>query len=215
MQLIDPAKLSIDEWNEYLILDPDSVDWHADPAAFVRTFTKFFKTSGQLADKFSDEDLNSAFWSLLGESGLFCVLADGTLSLDDRLECIESMHHVFADLFSVRCSPKLSAGLREVDPEMSPLNSVCYMWWDIYPSWGSPSEPVLRALDEAIMLLQERCLQIEHEAVQESALHGLGHWHLNYPSESEKIIDGFLKMHSGISPQLAEYAKAARTGCVN
>jgi hypothetical protein len=215
MNLIDPVSLSKEEWTEYFLLDVYAVDWHAQPVQFIAMLTEFLKNSGNLINKFSAEDINTAFWCLLGESGVFTVFGRSEIPLQQRLECVNAMTSVFSDLFAIHCSSKLSAGLREVDSEMSPLNSVCYMWWDLFPGWGNPNVAELRAIDEALLQVQETCLTIDHEAVRESALHGLGHWHLNYPDETEKIVDKFLLSEPGISDRLKQYAQSARCGCVN
>lgn len=60
----------------------------------------------------------------------------------------------------------------------------------------------------------ERTLQLDNIACQESALHGLGHWHSAYPKEVERIIDAFLQSNLNIRPELEQYAQSARIGMV-
>ncbi|MEZ5351956.1 MAG: hypothetical protein R2762_04915 [Bryobacteraceae bacterium] len=59
-------------------------------------------------------------------------------------------------------------------------------------------------------------LSIAHEACQESALHGLGHWHHHHPAAVEAAVDEYLNGQNGASapPELRDYARAARCGCV-
>ena len=57
-------------------------------------------------------------------------------------------------------------------------------------------------------------LALDSLACQESALHGLGHWQHAYPEEVQQIIDRFLNANKNLRPELAAYARSARTGCV-
>jgi hypothetical protein len=94
-----------------------------------------------------------------------------------------------------------------------PLNLTCYMWWDIFPTWGRPKDPLVREVDTACLDLMERKLKLNSIAGQECALHGLSHWHTSYPDECERIVDEFLKTPIA-REELREYAEAARMGCV-
>lgn len=60
----------------------------------------------------------------------------------------------------------------------------------------------------------ERCLSPKHHACVEAALHGLGHWQLNFPERTEPIVDRFLKERDGLRPELVRYARRARDGAV-
>ncbi len=59
-----------------------------------------------------------------------------------------------------------------------------------------------------------RTLDLSSDACRESALHGLGHWHLEYPQQVEAIIDRFLDSHPDLRSELKAYARAARKGRV-
>ena len=96
----------------------------------------------------------------------------------------------------------------------SPLNAVCYMWWDIMPVYGDPRLEDRYALHRAALHVMATVLDFESLACAESALHGLGHWHRAYPERVEGLIDGFLATHSGARPELLTYARSTRYGCV-
>jgi hypothetical protein len=86
------------------------------------------------------------------------------------------------------------------------------MWWD-FDCWFAAPDPLPRnPHDRAFLSSMQSILAIDHVACQESALHGLGHWHHAHPGAVETIIDGFLKTERPAA--LREYAQAARTGCV-
>ena len=88
----------------------------------------------------------------------------------------------------MRCAHHLSH-LDQIGQKPVPLNSTCYMWWEAFPVGG---ETRREDLDEACLEIMAQTLAIPHCACQESALHGLSHWHLYYPKETERIIDDFL-----------------------
>jgi hypothetical protein len=116
------------------------------------------------------------------------------------------MHHVFSAVFASRCSDTLS----HITP--TPLisyNGICYMWWDVLPRHGVPARQDLRAIDEAILETLAKILSPDSVACKESALHGLGHWHVRYPEGVEGIIERFA---SRIPAELKQYARDARTG---
>jgi hypothetical protein len=57
-------------------------------------------------------------------------------------------------------------------------------------------------------------LKIDSIACQESALHGLGHWELFYPTEVAEIVDQYLKENPSLRSELKNYALDAREGHV-
>lgn len=191
------------------------IDWDSDRLDLLHRVTTFFRTAGSLAARYTPEELKDLLWKFAGETGFLNVVFEERLPLEGRLECITSIKCMYLDLFQKHCTRGLSHGLREYPPDFSPLNGICYMWWDIFPSWGAPDNPQQRDVDQRILALLSELLEIEHEACRESALHGLGHWHLHYPGDSEKIVDRFLSSNHALPEKLKNYALAARCGCVN
>jgi hypothetical protein len=89
------------------------------------------------------------------------------------------------------------------------------MWWDVYPTIGDPtSSPTIAQVDRAMLEVIQDILKLDSEACWHSALHGLGHWQVSYPSEVARTVDEFLDGHPKIDPALREYALAAREGNV-
>jgi hypothetical protein len=88
------------------------------------------------------------------------------------------------------------------------------MWWDLIPIGGQPDSPDHTDLDREILGVMESTLRIDSVPCQESALHGLGHWHLQYPQRVEGIIETFLKEHGKIREELQRYAINAARGCI-
>jgi hypothetical protein len=88
------------------------------------------------------------------------------------------------------------------------------MWWDAFPSLALTGDPGLPNLHECALETMEHILHLNSIACQESALHGLGHWHRDYSEKVIQIIDHFCETHSKADPRLLAYAQSARCGCV-
>jgi hypothetical protein len=217
------TELSFEDWVAHVFDHPGSGrEWHFDPAAdywdgpaatTVGYLARLFEAPRPLLDAYSDAELNRGFWYLLGSGGdeMHALLA-AEVPLEARLACVRAIGTLFEGLFAARCSARLSH-LDEAGT--TPLNSACYMWWDLFPTWGNPKAPEQAALDGELLSVMARILEIPHAACRESALHGLGHWHLNHPTEVEAIVGGFLETTADLRPELRDYARAARGGCVN
>ena len=124
------------------------------------------------------------------------------------------MFTLFERFFAPRCSSHLS----QLDTQgtdtsaISPLNMICYMWWDLLPIYGKPEEPERAEFDATCLEVMRLTLDLDSDACRESALHGLGHWSYIYPQEVKAIIDAWLSRHPSITDDLSAYAFAARRG---
>jgi len=176
--------------------------------------TRTFEDPLRALAPFADGEIGAGLWSLgSGGEGLHTV-SDPKLPWDLRRRCIQTFVTLFRDLFQTRCTSTLSHLERpgaDVPPS-SQLNSACYMWWD-FDCWVASRTPLAaNPLDEAFLDSMQSILAIPHLACQESALHGLGHWHWAHPEAVEAAVDRYL---AGSSPEpLRRYALAARCGCV-
>ena len=178
-----------------------------DPATCVRLLTALYRDPVPFLAPYSDAQLARGFWYLTSDScssyGL--ALLEPGVPLEERVRCVNAMRGLFADVFQPRCPPLLGHLDRDGN---HPLNTICYMWWDVLPTYGQPQ----RDVDEAFLASMAAILELDSLACQESALHGLGHWQAAYPDRVVGIIDGFVKRTT--SGELRQYAAAARTGCV-
>jgi hypothetical protein len=222
MSTVNSDSSSLAEWIEYVfdhpVTDPAwhrtsegaERDWPADEVATYIAET--FEQSGRLLAGFSDEQLNQAFWFLLdtGCSEFMCVLVDPSVPISSRLRALHSFVPLFEQVMAARCSPHLS----HVDESVAnPLNTVCYIWWDLLPIDGRPMQPERRDFDAEVLLILRRLLSIPHDACRESALHGIGHWSMYYPEVAE-IVEEFLASTPNLRPELASYANHAKVGDV-
>jgi hypothetical protein len=145
--------------------------------------------------------LDRAFWDV--GSNVFVALGDTSIDWALRQRVIKSFEFLFRDLFAVRCWPVLG----HLSEEGGPLNSACYMWWDLDCWYSTPSSDLLAVMRST--------LAIDNIVCQESALHGLGHWYRRqHREEVECIIDEFLGRGQNLRAELRRYAHAARTGAV-
>jgi len=173
----------------------------------VAYLTKLFRDPSPLKG-FSLPQVAQGIWFLVGEASPAqpsYTLFEPTVPLEARVACVRSIPDFFR-LFVATAAP----GPAEKDSD--PFHTACYMWWDIFPSWGRPDvgEP---AIHQACLDSMVEILSCDTELCRLSALHGLNHWHMNYPQEVENAIDAFLARTSVVSPALRDYAVTARQGC--
>lgn len=211
---------TFDEWlDDYFYYQERDSDCDAEvpsqelpTAVKVEYLTRMFSAPLQCIGRFSDRKLNKGLWYLLGRTDDILALVDDSVPEAERVACVESMRYLYTDLFAVRCTDVTSHWESHGD-EVSPLNGVCYMWWDILPISGMPEDPSRANLDDAILEVMEEALNIPSQACQESALHGLGHWASDYPERVRSAVAGYLAIRPVRSP-LREYALAAAEGRV-
>lgn len=188
----------------------------APPAGHERleTVLRVFNSTAEILREFGDERVAIGLQNLVSpnSSDELTFLNDGSVNEVLRLRVIAAMKVVFKDCFLPRCTPQL---LHLEEKEGNPLNGTCYMWWEHVPLFGAPDDPARKNIDAAAIDVMKDTLRMPSVAVQESALHGLGHWVLEYPAVVEPIIDDYLKNANIEREELRAYAKKARTGMIN
>jgi len=126
--------------------------------------------------------------------------------MEKRLVAIDGIYFLYADCFAKRCAEAMG----HLSEEGSPLNSICYMFWDICQlTWGFDCRE--NEIQAAVLNVLEKSLAINHRACQEGALHGLGEIAHACPEQVHEIIDRFLGDIKLEAPLLA-YARNAREG---
>ena len=191
--------------------EPNAPYWDGPPDLTVGYITKLFEDPLTILSGYSNEQLNQGFWYLVsnGASDMMFALNDEAVPLGERIRCLKSFRLLFERVFAARCSPHLS---HCDEPGGRPLNSACYMWWDLFPLCPQPGSQ--EVIGNTSLEVMAEILALDSLACQESALHGLGHWQRAYPKEVQQIIDRFLDANKNLRPELAAYARSARTGCV-
>lgn len=195
-------------------LAPDAPEWDAPAPLTLEYLTRLFNTPNDSVGHFTDAQLNQGFWYLVSDSlsDHMYLLVDASLPEPARLACLRAMKHLFAELFFRRCTNLPSYGL-SADNALSPLNRICYMWWDVMPIHGEPNDPRRERFDAAVLELLRDTLGIGSFACQESALHGLGHWSYYYRAEVRQIIEHYLA-NAPEGAVLDVYARLAADGKV-
>lgn len=191
---------------------PDAPVWEGSSEDTVTFIADTFERSGELLARFTDAQLNQGFWHLVSGScsDFMFTLVEPKVPLPSRLRALRSFLPLFEQVMAVRCSPHLS----HLDEKFAnPLNSACYMWWDMLPIHGKPEERERAEFDPEVLRLLPQLLAIPHDACCESALHGVSEWQLYYPSV-EGVVDEFLARTPGLRPELVAYAQRAKVGNV-
>ncbi len=207
--------LAFDAWLDFVFAHDDpawhtrlSADyWTGPPEKTVEYLTSLFESPQVLVDRYGEPQIAAGLGFLVREHMVATLEPSVPWAQVER--CLGSNVPVFEQLFAGRCRPELSHGRA-----VSALNTTCYMWWDRFPTWGRPHDPAQGAYDRLLLHVLERLLTLENDACLESALHGLGHWHLSYPVMAGNIVDGFLSAARPTSAALLDYAQSARVGNV-
>jgi hypothetical protein len=187
--------------------------WEEDNADTVHFMTLAFENAAVVFQPYSDAQLNQGLW-FLASNACSChmfALMNQNIPWQARQRCISSFHQLYEQCFARRCSPHLC---HLDEPGASPLNLVCYMWWDINPLYTNPDDPSHKELAETVLQVMESTLQLDSIPCRESALHGLGHWQHAYPQRVGEIIDKFSMTRPALPESLQSYMTAAYTGSV-
>jgi hypothetical protein len=217
-----PKVLAFDQWVKHVFDHPaakpqwyfqiDQETWDGEPLLTVQHLTRLFESPERLLKDYSPPQLEQGLWYLAGEGQPFMQsLLDDVVRWPIRQQGLLSIRAFYEKFFAVACSDELGHLCRTAS---TPVNGACYMWWDLFPSYGNPIEPSRQEEDQTVLQVMASILDLASGACRESALHGLGHWHLHYPEAVQQIVDEFLDRGLPISDALREYAVAARSGCV-
>lgn len=163
----------------------------------------FLKSGSDLAQYTDSQVCNGLRYIFdTGLSDISALICQKGVAEDLRINSVLAIKDLYRDCFFKRCTRTLSY----IDePGSSPLNSVCYMLWDISP---------LTRWKDIVIDVMEEALYLPHDACIESGLHGLGHRYNHDKIRVTETIDRFLSKTSGLRPELKIYANHARTGYV-
>lgn len=158
-----------------------------------------------LLDRFSLQQIGRGLWQD------WRPYLDINLPRDLRNRAWEAASVLFRDVFS----PFVSDHLAHLNEVGTGLNGACYMWWDV--SCCSPESSRTEAIDmEYFLSITRECLFSERQAIQESAIHGLGEcipWGGVF-QPAQDMLDEFIASGRSVRPELIRYAEEARTGCI-
>jgi hypothetical protein len=140
-----PADIPFNDWLDYLFGRPvgpsgfrESDDWwdeQADPDRAVDYLTRLFEAPDVLLRRFPNDQIDRGLWFLAGESGHLRPLLGPPVPWDARRRGLLAIGGLYERLFAPACTNHLGHIDRGPEPP-DPLNSICYMWWDLFPTWG-------------------------------------------------------------------------------
>jgi hypothetical protein len=172
-----------------------------------------FENAEEIFAKYSNLEIDDALWHLVGVgTETMHILLVKRVPWHHKERCVNSFIELNKQVFAKRCSLVLCHLGKEGDPNniKNPLNSICYMWWDIFSVWGGSHLP---KLDDLFFDVMVETLKIDHVACQEGVLHGLGHIPERRPQVRKAITD-FINDNPNLSPELHDYALAAMSGMI-
>jgi hypothetical protein len=197
-------------WDRYS--DPNVDTCVEDDETNAEYLARLFTDSDRVLRRFDDAQVGQGLRMIVSNS---CSdhaysIVGGHAPWPVRQRAIRSIYDVYEKCFANRCVE----GLMHLGEAKSPLNTICFLWWDVFPAWGDPQDPSRSEEADEYIRVMERCLSLVHHACLEGALHGLGHWQLIFPERTEPIVDRFLRQRNDLRPELVLYARRARDGAV-
>lgn len=174
-----------------------------DPARNCEYLTLLFCDPLELANRYSDLQLEQGFWWMqksFNDGSAADVLWTASLSVQRRSAMVEAMYFLYADLFSAR-----------------KLGNAHHMWWEnlakgIPSQGGGPKYWADRQhLENTMFKTMGRLLELESESCRIDALHGLNH--LTHPGKAQLIGD-YLANRTGLDETHRVYAEKAITGAL-
>lgn len=217
--------LSFNEWVDYVFHRPisnpawhwlqdergDYLDWwEPDGMVLIEYLTRLFEEPGFLVERYSPEQLDQGFWYILGIGSEYLrVLDDHSVATEAKLRLVRSFSTLYSKLFARVCT-----GLPIGDEDGHPLDSACFMWWDMDAIGFREDLPERRSIDNAQLEVLRDALQLPSAACISSAIHGLGEAYASYSSEVEDIIDEFLDGNSNLDEATTNFALQARRGLI-
>jgi hypothetical protein len=232
-----PKPPRLDEWLKCLFgrladLLPGAPISHEDPSYFHREAEyEFLGSDAEVGELFiytmrNAEQLLANSSNIQVAGGLKIIFDNGIAeicfqllnsgrSVFDKQVAINSVYHLYSDVFAKRCSPILGQFSEEGDA----LSSICYMLWDVTPltGWCGILDPTTK--QSTLVEMLEKVPYIQHDACIKSALHGLGHLVISgrasIPNgQISTAIQRFLLATPNLRPELRRYAEYASVGRV-
>jgi len=186
--------------------------WEPEPRTGIAYLTQLFSDGASVLEWYHDDQIAQGLTGLVNTMAVGDQpwMRDPVTPAEERAAVWGAITTFFRDVLAPRCAPVLGHNATEAGPE---INGVTYMWWESFPGFANPDDPRRALVDDAELACLEAVLTLDSAACQEAALHGLGHWVRREP-RCEAVIDRYLASGNAAMPELAEYAKAARCGCI-
>jgi hypothetical protein len=193
-------------------LGMDADWWEPDPRTGIAYLTRLFSDGDRILEWYHDDQIAQGLTGLINTMAVGDQpwMRDAVTPADERAAVWAAIATFFRDVLAPRCAPVLGHNATAAGP---PINGVTYMWWESFPGFANPDDPQRALVDDAELACLEAILGLDSPACHEAALHGLGHWVRREP-RCEAVVDRYLASGKAAMPELAEYARAARCGCI-
>jgi GTP-binding protein len=224
---------TFEEWLKWVFDHPVADDehkewWWAEPAAdeggrwldrppipALNFVTKLFESPLRHLSPYSDAQIDQGLWFIVhtANSKHFEWLIDGRIDVGLRKRCIRSIENLSRALFAPRCSDEVVHGTK-------PLDSICYMLWDLAIHHADRIQDNLDGtyskirdpeIDMESVNTLARIIAIPSIACQQSALHGLGHLVHDACLGANTIVE-YLGDHPNLRSDIRKYAQQALLG---
>ena len=202
---------SFDEWLEDALTDGKAGSYVDDSVTVNGYAMRFNLEIADIVSQHGEDRVNKAIWYIYGSaSGYMWDAMEKSLG-PKRGQFMESVNQLYANGFVQFCSNYY--GHLDSGPENArPLNSACYMLWDMdgleCPAINGDTDLLTLSID-----VLSNALRIDSIACNESALHGLGHLATSHRALTSPPINEFLRRRN-LPPEIREYAEAAKAGYV-
>ena len=188
-------------------------EFSASPSDIAELIRDTFLHAGDDLRSLSDQVVNDALWDLvsLSTSDYMRCVHHSPVPVVLKCQLVASIATLYRTCFAKRCAPTLG----HIDePGASPLNAICYMFWDIFcPDTSEADDPDSTELSQTVFSTLSEIIRIDHRACIEGGLHGLGELAYRSPKEVMGTIDTFLA-ECRVDDTLRGYANRARVGMV-
>ncbi|MFB2896957.1 hypothetical protein ACE1CI_28925 [Aerosakkonemataceae cyanobacterium BLCC-F50] len=190
----------VKEWSSDLA---DEVIIPKSPILQIEYLTQLFAHSQELLKPYCADRIGQGLNYLIADDKMIYAVFDDSIYWQKRQQCIQAIFSLFQNLFAKKCEPthKEYAASKNLD-------HICYMWWDVFPSWGTGNAD----FDRTCLTVMEKILYLNSWVCCESALHGLNHWYYNNREAVIEIIDRFLQTRQKIPESVRQQAIWAKNG---
>jgi hypothetical protein len=185
--------VSLHESDERLLEGSDCFEADVDAQALVERVTELFENFGEVARRFSPEQIDQGLWYLFGARFTFPdLLRSAEVPLADQERCVRAMLAPFRDYYA------------QVGEEYQV--TAFYMWWDsLFHGGGEP------ATEQVSIEILQQILALSEKHCQVAALHGLNHLH-RHP-RSKTIVERYIDEHRyQMTADEISWAEACRDG---
>lgn len=193
--------------------DMDEPEFEASPLEWTRIQTLVYSRAGTDLLAFDNEQVGMGLDFLMSNSISdvpFAAIHE-TVALHEAMQMMDAFKFLWRDCIG----PRLSGVFERIGyGDSGTLGHVCYMWFDVWPTFWNVRH--LSSWRDALWIVLDDMLGSPFRAVQISALHGIGHnkRYLERDALVDGRIDAFIRELDKSDVELKNYALAARSGMV-